>query len=411
MNLFKTTTKSSSKYVAFFDIGSGSVGSALVRFEKNQIPNIIWSKRIPIGLKESVSFDRLTKSMFSTVLDMALMLQTEAIPIMKRAVEKKKKLDDVVFVLASPWYLMRSKVFKVEKRKEEKSITLTEQFIKNLLQKEEERFKKSISDELSPLKKSEKDDDPMLIEQHIVQTTLNGYQVTNPYKKEIKNAQIDLVLSAMSRSIYEKVKEIANQLLSRDGGTFKSFIIISFLMSRDLFHDSSNFLLVNISSEMTDITTVQKGTLVGTTSFSLGRHFIIREIAKHLNTIPEEAESLLKTYFEANASPQTENKVREGLEKIKEIWLPDFHNALKKISSDIPLPKNIYMTVDNNFGEFFKKIINEGNYSNISFAENPFNTILLNEKLLEKYCAYNRMTANLDPFLAIEALYYNKILY
>lgn len=409
MSLFKSSKgKDGASYVAIFDIGSGSVAAALVKFENKKTPNIIWSTRLPLTLKETTDFDRLTKIMLSTLLDVALKLQTEAVPHISGG-KKNNKLDDVMFVFASPWYVMRSKIFRVKPKEGSDMVTITKQFTRNLIEKEKQNFTKSINARTSSVK--QKKESPVIIEQNIVQTLLNGYQVTDPYCKAVVDAQLDLVLTAMPSPVFEKSVDISKQLLNREGGMLNSFILLSFLVTRDLFNEVNNFILVDINAEITDITTVRKGTIVGTTSFPKGKHFIIREVAKSLGTMPEEAASLLRAYFEGDSNDEYSQKIKAALKDIQANWLKEFQDSLEKISEETPLPRNIYLTTDNSYINLFEKTMNSGDYREISFTNKPFKITLLDSKLLGKYCTHNRLMAGLDPFIALSALYYNKVHY
>lgn len=402
MSLFKVSNrKRNVSYVSIFDIGSGSIGSALVRFEKGKVLNIVWSKRMSVTFKETTNTERLMKSMLATLLDMALQFQMQAIPMIANSKEKTKNIDDVFFVFSPPWYTMRSKVFNILPKDGTDVVTITEQFVKNLIVEEEKDFKDSLGMGSAGLGYK-------IIEEHIVQSKINGYSVLSPYGIDGKQAQIDLVLSAIPTPLYENVLDISKQLQKRERLSLSSFALSSFLIIRDIFHDYDNFLMVDINAEVVDISIVRKGTLVETTSFKLGRNFIVRQISEKLNTVPEEALSLLRIYFDGHIDENQKTRIKDALDDIQVMWLTRFKEALKEISAEVPMSKNIFLTADNDFVGWFKDTIDSGTYDDLSFSDKLFNIIVLDDGSLEKYCAYNKLTAKLDPFLAIEALYYQK---
>lgn len=400
--------RSAASVVAVFDIGSGSVGAALVNVSRSKLPHVIWNTRVPISFQEILDFDQLTKAMLSTLLDIALELQSKGMPLLKKA-GGPTHLADVMFVFASPWYSMQAKVFKIDK---EEPFELTPQFIKNLIKHEEQEFQKAHANKEARSKKEKEKTEPMLIEQKIVQTTLNGYIVSNPFGKSVTHAQIDLVLSAIPPFIHEKALEIKNQLMKGHGeGTFHSFILPAFIVTRDIFHGNKSFLLMDVSAEVTDIATVHKGTIIDATSFPYGKHFIIREVAARSNTVPEEAVSMLRTYMAGDSTVEQAERLRNILLDIQKVWLESFVETVGKIAAEVPLPKNVYLAADNDYEQWFKQAIGAGDFSEFALSKAPFKVTILNAKALEKYCVHSRLTTSIDPFLSIEAVYLRKALY
>ena len=411
MGLFsKSGNKTAPEVVAIFDVGSGSIGAALVTISRQELPNILWSTRIPITLQGDINFDQLTKTMLSTLLDVALELQSKGLPLLSRG-SGPKHLSDVMFSFASPWYSMQAKAFKIDK---EESFALTPQFIKNLIKREEREFYNLT--QKNEEKKAEGEGKtamtPVLIERSVIQTTLNGYIVSNPYDKNVKQAQVDLVLSAIPSYLYDKANEIRKQLISRHSdGVFHSFILPAFSVTRDIFHGNKSFLFIDVSAEVTDIATVHKGTIIDATSFPYGKHFIIREVAGRFNTTSEEAVSMLSTYLVGDSSPEQAERLRNILRDAQDKWLSNFMNTMANIAVEAPLPKNIYLTADDEYGHWFKEAITSGDYSDYALSKMPFRVTILGSETLKNYITYNRLTAQLDPFLALEAIFLQKALY
>lgn len=404
MSLFSSAKGTAAgSVIAVFDVGSGSVGAALVYLSRTRLPNIIWTKRTPITFQETPEFEKLSKSMLSTLLDMALLLQSEGVPLLKQ-LDGPKRVSDVMFGFASPWYSMQAKVFKVEKEQE---FEITENFIQSLIKKEEQEFRKTPAG-----KEGGGSSAPVLIERQIIQTSLNGYVVSDPYNKPVKNAQIDLVLSAIPSYIYEKASDIRTQLVhKRSGGIFNSFILPAFIVTRDVFHNNTNFLLIDVSAEVTDLVTVNKGTIIDATSFPHGKHTVIREVASKLGTVPEEAASMLAGYLEGNSTSVQAEEIKHILKEVQKTWLLHFTETLEKISRDAPLPKHVFLTVDDDYGEWFKRVIAAGDFSEFALSKTPFKITVLSADVLAQYCDHSKLTAELDPFLAIETLFLQKLLY
>jgi len=309
-----------------FDIGSGSVGAAMVTFSKSKLPNIIWSKRIPITFQETSNYNKLTKTMLSTLLDISLEMQTATAPMLKQVGISRKSMK-VMFAFASPWYSMQTKVFLIEK---EEPFTLTEQFLKQLIKKEEVAFKKNTKKTSeTKAENTVKNEVSVLIERQVVQTSLNGYIVSNPYNKPVKKSQVDLVLSAIPSYIYEKVVEIKSQLVpGKEKEEIHSFILPAFIVARDIFHNKKSFLFMDITAEVTDVVAVHEGTILNVTSFPIGKHFVIREVAKALGTSAREASSTLRIFMQGNANAGQLERIDKALSEVQKIWIQNFTDIL-----------------------------------------------------------------------------------
>lgn len=406
MGLFRGKgSESGEKIVAVFDVGSASVGAAIVTVSTSKLPDIIWSKRLSITVQENLAYRQLVKTMLATLLDISLELQTNGLPLLKK-VGRKARLDDVFFAFASPWYSMQAKVFKIEK---EEPYELTESFVDTLVRKGVEAFEKKTRDDANG---EDDGSSSVLIEKKIIQTSLNGYIVSDPYEKPVRHAQIDLVLSSIPSYIHEKASEIKNQLLNtKSGGSFHSFILPAFLVTRDIFHGNTSFLQIDISGEVTDIATVYKGTIVDATSFPYGKNYVIREVAKKLEISIEQSSGMLRTYMAGESSADETTKIRNILVDVHKAWLDAFYDTAARISTEVPLPKNIYVTVDDDFGEWFKQAILAGDFSKYALSKTPFKITHLSTDLLSNYVTYSKLTTELDPFLALEAMYLRKALY
>lgn len=405
--LKKNSGREKVSYVAFFDVGSGSVASSVVRTERGKIPHIVWSKRFPISFSEHDHFEQLSKSMLATLLDSVLAAQPEIESALKGSKEKKSDIDGIVFTFTSPWYMIRSKVFTIEHKKDVDSVAITPQFINKLIDKEKADFIESIKSHTHIA--TEKTGDHRIVEEHIVQAILNGYPTVNLYEKKVKTAQVDLVLSAMSPDLYEKIQDLSRQLNPKLTPYIQTFVLTSFLIIRDLFPEVQNFLLIDIGAELTDISVVHKGTLIETTSIKYGYNNLIRDVAGFLNTIPAESQSLLHTYFAEGVSEKHKLKISNALAECRGTWVSKLQDVLSDISNNSALPRNVYLTTHNDFGTWFEDSIKGGDYSEVSFDECPFKVTLLDTKYFEEYCAYNRLTAQADPFLVMEALHHEKL--
>jgi|TARA_Y100000310_G_scaffold225067_1_gene227039 cell division ATPase FtsA len=385
-----------------FDIGSGSVGAALATVSPDDnIPMVLYSTRAPIAYKKNIHSYIFMKSMFASFQDAALEIVQKGIPNLAREGIEVRNINKILCIFSSPWYksqtnllkFKKEKYFDVSKKEIEKAVMdVNEEFQGNSVNEEGDR----------KLKKSK------LIEKNITQIRLNGYPTNNPYDKKATNVELSLFLSKISSSVYENIREIIDKTFYTENISFHSFALVSFSVVRDIFHTKKNFLLMDIGGEVTDISLVRDEMLYSTASFPLGRNFLTRQVLEALNTIAEEANSLIRTFLEGKTRGAESAKIKTILDSAEKRWLTSFRKTLTDLSEGLSLPRTIFLTVDEDIGKWFEGVIKRDEFSGLTLAGEPFTVVMLSEKQLHKYCITVGQS-RCDSFLAIETLFFHKI--
>ena len=180
------------------------------------------------------------------------------------------------------------------------------------------------------------------------------------------------------------VNTVLNKVFNSRDITFHSFALASFSVARDIYHTENNFLLIDIGGEITDISLVRGGVLLETISFPAGKNSLLRGIAKALNTIPEEAHSLVRVNVERKNNRKND-EIKRAFDKAEIEWQSSLQKALGDLSGGLSLPKTIFLTADSDLGEWFKGSILSDSLSQQTFVPGEFSVILLNEKVLSQY--------------------------
>ena len=100
-----------------FDIGSGSVGAALVELSYFNKPTILYSTRKDIAFKEEVNPDKLLSSMKIAMESVALNVQKIGFKNEALVRLKNKDIGTIYCVFSSPWYLAQPKKITQTDRK------------------------------------------------------------------------------------------------------------------------------------------------------------------------------------------------------------------------------------------------------------------------------------------------------
>ena len=206
--------------------------------------------------------------------------------------------------------------------------------------------------------------------------------------------------------ILEKIEETIFKHFHSKDIRFSSFVMASFVVARDMFIHQSDFLLVDISGEMTDISIIKKSILSDSISYPLGYNFMIRGVANSLNCTLNEAKSIISLYKNGHALESTEKKFKPIINKLKTEWLKEFQKSLISLSNNIYIPATIFITVDQSLIDFFSKIIKTEQFNQYSLTQSKFKIIFLGTETLHDVIAFKNNIIR-DPFLTIETIYIN----
>lgn len=384
-----------------FDIGSASIGGAIaIASEKNDAIEIIYQTRISINSHKYLNYERLFLAMLTSLKIAAENIEQNRLRFFS---ENNFELKDIFCVFSSLWCVYDISALKFIK---EKSFIVSERFISDNIKDSEEELKKSLQNKLNQNNIS----DPVLMEKNTIQVLLNGYNTNKPYGKETSRMDITLFMSMISNEIREKVKNIIEKAFNTDNISYNSFALASFLVTRDIFSAEKDFLLMDISGEVSDIMLIRDDAIVKTSTFPLGSNFLIRKTAEALNITPEEAHSLIRLFFERKSSSAKYSEIKKALIAIKEEWLYSFRKTLSDFAEKLFLPKTIFLLIDTDVASWFIDIIKNDEFSSHTLTQQQFTVVELRGGIFKKYCyTKNKDEKECDPFLAIEALFARKI--
>jgi hypothetical protein len=378
--------------IAVFDIGSASVGGALISFKKGEKPQILWSARESMVFQSDLNFGRFLSSMLDTLERVLVKMQKSGLPYPK----------SFLCIFSSPWYASQTRVVKM---KRDVSFSVTKKGVEDLVEREIESFKKSHINKYKRMGEEEVD----IMEIHMIQMKLNGYPAENPYGMRAKNLEMSLYISMAPKRVLSAVTSRVAKIFGSRTIRFGSFSLTAFTTIRDVFSHRSDFLFMDISGEVSDVSLVKNSVLLETASFPLGKNFLLRRIASGLNTVPEEVSSLFTMYQEGKATDAVKRKIERILEESKTEWIKSFAQALRSLSDDLALPNTIFFTSDNDVAQWFVGCLKAAELGEFTGTGAPFDVTFLDDVIMEKFSTFNPQTER-DPFIIVESLFADRII-
>jgi hypothetical protein len=357
--MFFFSQKNKEETIAVFDIGSGSVGGAILISSPDKRPIIISSFRKSFKLTDSVSGENLVKEMLSSLKDVSSGLQKDI-----------HRVPDKVFaVLSAPW---ASASLRSIKRKRPEGFTFTEKFAKDLIKEEILKFKK------------EQGDFDEIIDRRVVNILLNGYEVPKPHGKRVKESEIQILLSLSFKEIIEKIEDVITQTYHKNI-KFTSQMFSDFIVARDVFDRLNDFIILNVDEETTEVSIMRNDFLVGTASFPYGRNTFIRQISKNLNKDISSAVSLLSMYKNGHLDEEHSRKLELAIKDESKAWVNSLKMVFRSLFVDLFIPHNIFLITDKISEKWFLNLLNKSNFAEFTTTEDSFSVILANSKTLHDF--------------------------
>lgn len=374
------------KLVAIFDIGSGSVGGALVKIPKDgvSLPTIVKSTRTDIVTRKEIDFDLFLK-------DMIL-----ALGFASRSLYQSKlgAPDEIVCTLASPWYISETRLIKMSK---EHSFLFSKKTIDDLAQKEIASL-----DALYKGKYGDVESVPEVIEHPILGISLNGYLVDDPIGKKTRSIEMNMVISLSPKMCLDQIRETLSKSFHHTPVSFSSFIMSSYISVRDRYMNHDSYLLMDIGGEITDVAIISKGILKDSLSFPYGRKSLLRDISKKLNIELRDASEIFSLFTKGVISEKEKAKLEPVLNTIEKSWGNSFRESIASLPRTLTLPNAMFLTIDPDVRDWFVKVVNNNEYIGSMVPNKKFTLVTLDGPEFLNMC--NLKNSTCDPFLMIEAI-------
>ncbi|MFA6355246.1 MAG: hypothetical protein WCW65_02385 [Candidatus Paceibacterota bacterium] len=384
MGLF--SSKKKERLVAIFDIGSGSVGGALVRMPSSNkdLPTIIKSTRTDIVTRKELDFNLFLK-------DMIL-----ALGFASRSLSQSKlgAPDEIICVLASPWYISETRLIKMSK---EHSFVFSKKTIDELILKEMSSFNTLYKNKYGDIESK-----PEVIEHPIVGVALNGYHVDDPIGKKTRSLEIDMVISLSPKLCLDKIKETISNSFHSTPVSFSSFIVATYIAVKDKYMNHDSYLLLDIGGEVTDVGIVAKGILKDSLSFPYGKKTLFREICKKLKIELRDAYEIFSLYNKDTLSDKEKDKLEPILQSIEKLWGKSFKECINTLPRTLTLPNVMFLTIDSDVKDWFVKVINNEEYIQSMVPNKKFTLVTLDGPEFLNMCSLKNSAC--DPFLMIESI-------
>lgn len=382
MGLFGFGKKERSTII-LIDIGSASVGGAYAHFAKGA-PTIYYTARTPIQKREGESID---ESMRRALTETAELLVREGAPTVRREVGSAHA-DSILVSVAAPW--QETKV-----RTETLQAVRPFQFTRNLLNE-------------TVAKSAQVPEDRMDTGQSVIATILNGYEIPNPFGKQVKRVELVILSSTLLKSATELIETVLRKAFHSHTITFTGFAPASYQVFRDLYPHEHDYLILDISGEGSDLAFVQRGLLLDVGTIPHGTHALLSLGRAATDEAIQQKESDLDRGLGASyLSPGRNARFGARVQAAEEEWMKSLSTLLKDFATRHALPRTLFLLADDDVRGFLMRTLDNPALHTIWLSDEPLRIVPVTPAQFAPYVRVHG-AATSDIFMSLLALFHAK---
>lgn len=355
--------KKPQKGVLIIDVGSASVGAALVR-EKNGVPLLEQVKRVPIGAGSKETRDALQERMLAAFKELVASYAGD--------------LREVRIVTASPWN--EARIRTVHSKTEKPSAVSIQTIEKTIDQYKNEAPPASGNIDLEAV---------------AVQVRVNGYTTALAEPVMGSAVRINLYESEMSESLQRSLIEAVQEHLPRAHVSTHTFPLIAGAGLR-LISDEKSFLFVDVGGEVTDLGIMHTDGVHFLATLPIGYWSLMRDMGGEQ---VGDMSSRMTLWIKNELSPEEEVALSQKFEPSFKKWITELENALVEASDLVPIPRTLFLLSDKEPIGWFKKGIELYGTKNLEPTG-------VQPAMLQRFVEIGE-EASFDTFISLAALFFH----
>lgn len=367
MSLFSFLKRNKENYSLVFNIGSGSISGGIIKFTEKVGVDVEYYVKESIPFQQEVSVAKHLDLMKEAVTALAHHIQSDGIKKIEAGKSKKVVLDRVFYLFSSPWSASQTKTIKI---KEDKPVKLTENYINNIVEKEAKEFQKDMA--LSGT----------VIEKKIIQVKINGYVVNDIYNKVTQDLEISVHFTVVPEKILQLVETALSKSFNIKNIWCHSLSLATFSTIRNLFPQKEDFIHIDISEEITDISIVKGGVIASSASMPYGRNHFIRELSLAQKVTDEVSDSMIHMHFSKNRDELASLKLGVTMDAVSRTWLAKVADILEGLKEKIYVSESIFLVASTDLTFFLKDKLEKQDYKVILVDNNNLKSPLVKDDLI-----------------------------
>ncbi len=230
--------KGRAESVVLVDIGTSSVAGAYARYTGNELPVVLYTRRLPV---EARGGEPVEKAMLRALKILGDTLIREGAPALARATGSGSA-DSILVSIDAPW---QKTSVRTEHFEQKEPFTFTRDLVTEALEN---------SGTKAPGK--------LIVDESIIGTILNGYETNDPYGKKVRRAAVVVLTSLIDERVARSIAEIlrsayhTHDIFPIAGGSLR------FQAIQKAFPHERDALILDATGQIVSIALIRKGLFV-----------------------------------------------------------------------------------------------------------------------------------------------------
>jgi hypothetical protein len=349
MGLFRSSSRP--RHAVLIDVGSGSVLVSIVTSDpKKTHPDIVWARREYVPLRSVSAISRISKNVMASLVNAALLLETDGRRALADAGISEHDITHLSVTIAAPWSYTVTKTISYAKKE---PFVISGEMLKELVDTAEKKVMEELSEKEAVSRLGLR-----IIARAAVEVLANGYKTWNLEGKKAVNVTLSQISAVAQAYLLNALDETKEKLLPRAQLKLHSFMMAYYCVIRELYPDTTECCLVDITFEATEIGVVRDGILRYCTHAPYGAYTLAREVAAITGVPLEEAYGYLKndalrTNFEERCTKAQRDDLATLYRKYTERVTDLFHET----GDSLAIPKTLFIHGNVHTESFFAPYI------------------------------------------------------
>jgi hypothetical protein len=339
-SLFGRKTSGVQKVIAVLDIGSGSVGGALCRLNREGLPELLFAIREDMPFKmtraaKELSTDaaKAAKNVLDAVKKSAA-LYTEAEKVTPLPIEH------VAIFLAAPWSTTTIKSLRFARSK---PFSMNEDALRRILADEVRVAESAIKAQTR------------VIERIATGLTLNGYPTQEISGVPVTSAEVTLAVTLAAEAFIDLLEEKIGDPPRGAERTYHSFVLPASYALALWRPESRETVVIDARSEMTELMVVRGGVPCATATVPIGHNHLLRTLKSRTGMGKNEGMSTLK--LAQLDGTRLSDVMRFAIAEAGTEWAKELGRALQALSLGAAIPSEAHLFADPNAQHWFSSAL------------------------------------------------------
>lgn len=303
-------------YSLVFDVGSGSVKGAVVKFTEKPGAEVTFYTEEKISFAKNAEAEKHVESLKKTLSS-----------VVEKILKKDKiKFESIFYIFSAPWSSSETRLIRI---KENKPIRLTEQYLNKLIADQEKIVLKETPGS-------------RIIEKRVVDLKISGYPVADLNNRQTTEAEVAVFFSSVSETIIKSVEGAVGRHFIPKKTFWHTSSLAIFSTIRDLFPNHQDFVSVSFGDEMTEMSIIKNGIVFGEVSYPFGRNTFVRRLSDKTKTTEAVADSVIKMTSLKHTDDLAALRTNTNISSIASEWYGEFDIAMKHFMEKLYVPHVIF---------------------------------------------------------------------